>query len=184
MRGSCHLDRAGHWMLKLVSNIERFLLLCFLNFTLRCILGHLQDIEKVEWFQKKNIAEQFVVLLFDPAKNKKVNKHFKISTPVANFEIDDPYINCIFFNFVWCFRLPTKVRWYIKLCFIIFHNFSSVILQYNWMNMRHIYIILRQHMTTDLCFLPVLMCCDLKIVLHWYENQNKNNFVITCCKSW
>ena len=31
-------------------------------------------------------------------------------------------------------------------------------------------------------FLPVLVCCDHKIVLHWYENQNKNNFVLKCCK--
>ena len=26
--------------------------------------------------------------------------------------------------------------------------------------------------------LPVLACCDHNIVLHWYENQNKNNLVI------
>ena len=25
-------------------------------------------------------------------------------------------------------------------------------------------------------FLPVLVCCDHKIVLHWYENQNKKQF--------
>ena len=33
-------------------------------------------------------------------------------------------------------------------------------------------------------FLPVLVCCDYKIVLHWYENQNKNNLVIMLRKSW
>ena len=32
-------------------------------------------------------------------------------------------------------------------------------------------------------FLPVLVCCDHKIVLHWYENQNKNNLVIMLRKS-
>ena len=29
-------------------------------------------------------------------------------------------------------------------------------------------------------FLPVLVCCNHKIVLHWYEN--KNNFALKCCK--
>ena len=33
-------------------------------------------------------------------------------------------------------------------------------------------------------FFPVLVCCDHKIVLHWYENQNKNNLVIMLRKSW
>ena len=33
-------------------------------------------------------------------------------------------------------------------------------------------------------FFPVLVCCDHKIVLHWYENQNKNNIVIMLRKSW
>ena len=33
-------------------------------------------------------------------------------------------------------------------------------------------------------FLLVLDCCDHKIVLHWYENKNKNNLVIMLCKSW
>ena len=32
-------------------------------------------------------------------------------------------------------------------------------------------------------FLPVLVCCDHKIVLHWYENQKKNNLVIMLRKS-
>ena len=32
-------------------------------------------------------------------------------------------------------------------------------------------------------FLTVLVCCDHKIVLHWYENQNKNNLVIMLHKS-
>ena len=32
-------------------------------------------------------------------------------------------------------------------------------------------------------FLPVLVCCDHKIVLHWYKNQNKNNLVIMLRKS-
>ena len=27
-------------------------------------------------------------------------------------------------------------------------------------------------------FLPVLVCCNHKIVLHWYEKQNKDNFTI------
>ena len=31
---------------------------------------------------------------------------------------------------------------------------------------------------------PVLVCCDHKIVLYWYENQNKNNSVIILRKSW
>ena len=31
---------------------------------------------------------------------------------------------------------------------------------------------------------PVLVCCGHKIVLHWYENQNKNNLVIMLRKSW
>ena len=31
---------------------------------------------------------------------------------------------------------------------------------------------------------PSFVCCDHKIVLHWYENQNKNNLVIMLCKSW
>ena len=33
-------------------------------------------------------------------------------------------------------------------------------------------------------FFPVLVCWDHKIVLHCYENQNKNNFVIMLRKSW
>ena len=33
-------------------------------------------------------------------------------------------------------------------------------------------------------FFPRFACCDHKIVLHWCENQNKNNFVIMLCKSW
>ena len=32
-------------------------------------------------------------------------------------------------------------------------------------------------------FFPVLVCCDHKIVLHWYENQNKNNLVIMLRRS-
>ena len=43
-------------------------------------------------------------------------------------------------------------------------------------------------MTTDCLlingFSPFLACWDHKIVLHWYDKQNKNNFVIMCCKSW
>jgi hypothetical protein len=35
-----------------------------------------------------------------------------------------------------------------------------------------------------LVFFPVLVCCNHKIVLHWYENQNKNNLVIMLRKSW
>ena len=31
-------------------------------------------------------------------------------------------------------------------------------------------------------FIPVLVCCDHKIVVHWY--QNKNNLVIMLRKSW
>ena len=53
-------------MLNLVSNIESF---CFSNDAVKCIFGHLQDIEKVGDYNE-NIADQFV-LLFDPAKNKK-----------------------------------------------------------------------------------------------------------------
>ena len=33
-------------------------------------------------------------------------------------------------------------------------------------------------------FSPVLVCCDHQIVLHRYENQNKNNLVIILGKSW
>ena len=33
-------------------------------------------------------------------------------------------------------------------------------------------------------FFPVLVCCDHKIVLHWHENQYKNNLLITLRKSW
>ena len=42
----------------------------------KCILGHLQDLERLGDFIKK-LAEQFVLFL-DPAEKKKVNKHFKI----------------------------------------------------------------------------------------------------------
>ena len=33
-------------------------------------------------------------------------------------------------------------------------------------------------------FFPVLVFYDHEIVLHWYENQNKNNLVIMLHKSW
>ena len=33
----------------------------------------------------------------------------------------------------------------------------------------------------DLCLF--LVCCDHKIVMHWYENKNRNNLVIKLCKS-
>ena len=36
----------------------------------------------------------------------------------------------------------------------------------------------------DFWFLTILVCCDHKIILHWYENQNKNNLVIMFHKSW
>ena len=34
-------------MLKLVSNTVTFFLLCFFNVAVKCILGHLQDTEKI-----------------------------------------------------------------------------------------------------------------------------------------
>jgi hypothetical protein len=60
-------------MLKLVLNIKLFLLLCF-YVAVKCILALLQD---------KNTAEQYV-LLFNPAKIKKDNKHFKIQRQFQN----------------------------------------------------------------------------------------------------
>ena len=74
MHGSCHLD--GRQMLKLVLNIKLFLLLRFFSAVIKCFLGHLKDLEKVGDSITK-IAEQFV-FLYNPAKHKKVNKHFKI----------------------------------------------------------------------------------------------------------
>ena len=69
-------------MLKLVLNIKTFLLLCFPYVAVKCIFRLLQDIVKLGDFNK-SIAEQFVCL-FDPAKNKKVNKHFKIRHQFQN----------------------------------------------------------------------------------------------------
>ena len=49
--GVDHVIWTGHWMLKLVLNIERLLLLCFfLNVVVKCILEHLQDLGKVVEF--------------------------------------------------------------------------------------------------------------------------------------
>ena len=68
MRGSCHLDGP--------SNVEIGVEYQIFNVVVKCILGYLQDLEKVPFTK---IAEQFV-LLFIPAKHKKVNKHFQIDT--------------------------------------------------------------------------------------------------------
>ena len=39
------------WMLKLVFNIEKKEDIVVFNVAVKCILGHLQDIKKVGWFQ-------------------------------------------------------------------------------------------------------------------------------------
>ena len=84
------------------------------------------------------------------------------------------------------FRPEAKEGW----ALYIYYNskvLANPLVQLNEYEIDLYYLKLSQHMMTDCLliygFLPVLVCCDLKIVLHWYENQNKNNFVIMCCKS-
>ena len=57
-------------MLKLVLNIERFSLFCFFNVVVKCILGPFQDGWAISF---KKLADEFI-LLFDQAKNKKVDE--------------------------------------------------------------------------------------------------------------
>ena len=75
MRGSCHLDRALNFEIG-VKHWKIFVVL-FFNVAVKRILGHLPTYRKGWVIKNINIAEQFVLLL-DPAKIKKVNKHFKI----------------------------------------------------------------------------------------------------------
>ena len=46
MSGSCHLDR----VLNVEFGVENRII-CFFNYGMKCIFGHLQDIEKVGGFQ-------------------------------------------------------------------------------------------------------------------------------------
>ena len=48
-----HVIWKSRRMLKLVLNIQLFLLLYFFHVVLKCILGHLQELEKVGWFNYK-----------------------------------------------------------------------------------------------------------------------------------
>ena len=64
-------------MLKLVLNIKLYLLLCFFNVVLKCILGHLQDFKKVGRFHYKN--DRATHSSFQSNKTQKSKyKHFKI----------------------------------------------------------------------------------------------------------
>jgi hypothetical protein len=69
-------------MLKLVLKVK--IVSGFFNVGVYCILGHFQELERLGDFITK-LAEQFV-LLFNPAKNIKVN----ISKFDANFNIRRP----------------------------------------------------------------------------------------------
>ena len=74
MRGSCHLDRSSN--VKIGVEYKIIFVVAFFSAVIKCFLGHLKDLEKVGDSITK-IAEQFV-FLYNPAKHKKVNKHFKI----------------------------------------------------------------------------------------------------------
>ena len=107
---SCHLDRAGHWMLKLVLTIEGFLLFCFFNFAVKCILGHLQD--RKAWITSKKILQTLLSFFFLIQQQTKFQRQSPISKSTTR-----PLIAFLWylnienrFNFNWCFRLPIKVR--------------------------------------------------------------------------
>ena len=77
MRGSCHLGKSSN--VEIGVEYQIIVAGVFFNVVVKCIFGHLQDLERFGNF----MAEQ-LVLLFNPAKQKKVNKHFKIRRQFQN----------------------------------------------------------------------------------------------------
>ena len=85
MSGSCHLDR----VLNVEIGVEYRMIfgLVFSYIAAKHILGRLQGLEKVGWFYYQNQTSQQFVVCFDPAENKKVNKHFNIWRQFQNSTI-------------------------------------------------------------------------------------------------
>ena len=81
--GANHVIVTGRWMLKLVLNIKWFLLLCFLNSVVKCILGHLQDLEKIGWLQHKTCPAIGSSFWYSRKNNKQLIQH---STSISKFD--------------------------------------------------------------------------------------------------
>ena len=64
MRGSCHLGKSSN--VEIGVEYQIIVAGVFFNVVVKCIFGHLQDLERFGNF----MAEQ-LVLLFNPAKQKK-----------------------------------------------------------------------------------------------------------------
>ena len=79
-----HVIYTGHWMLKFVSNIKTFLLLCFFNVAVKCILGRLQDIDKYGWFQYRYCRA--IHPSFRSSKKQESKQTFQNSTPISKFD--------------------------------------------------------------------------------------------------
>ena len=116
--------------------------------------------------------------------NRKGNLVFPTFAATQGYRHRCNKIDCIHENV--CFK-----NWSNNNCTMQHINFVerfSKLIQLNLHETNLLYQYLSHHLTWHCLwisgFLPVLVCCNHKIVLHWYENQNKNNLVIMLSKSW
>ena len=97
-------------------------------------------------------------------------------------------INTIVYRQLWCESTQGHVFWRGINVMISFFFFLNQKLQLNLHEANILFRYLSHHLTKNRLLIsglfPVLVSCDHKIVLHWYENQNKNNLVIILYKSW
>ena len=118
--------------------------------------------------------------------NRKGNLVFPTFAATQGYRDRCNIIDCIHKNI--CFW---KSLWSNSNCIMqhikIVERFSKLI-QVNLHETNLLYRYLSHHLTWHCLiisgFSPVLVCCDHKIVLHWYENQNKKHLVIMLRKSW
>ena len=124
----------------------------------------------------------------DPIQTPVSNSCFLLLSQVLRSFSDDVVKNCPYKRnpsyLVHCIVSWNHLYSSIPICFqYIFLPFS-----YNLISMKPNYyfdawaIIWHGIACWFLGFFPVLVCCDHKIVLYWYENQN--NLVIMLSKSW
>ena len=55
--------------------------------TVKCILRHIQNLEKVGWFNFKTYTAICPSFFFDPAENDKVIKYFNIQRQISKYDM-------------------------------------------------------------------------------------------------